>query len=102
MVQRPLAIGSQNQHELADFTAHGADDRGPHTRWNVPPGISESGIRTQLMLGHIGITRPAPDTDELAPPAWDALCRLERMLRTRRDAMAARGRRSHAELLEAG
>jgi len=32
---------------------------------------------------------------------WDALCRLEQMLRTRRGELATRGRRSHAELLGA-
>lgn len=54
------------------------------------------------MLGHIGLTLPTPEADDPAPPAWDALCRLEQMLRSRRDVIAARGRRSHAELLEAG
>jgi hypothetical protein len=76
------------------------DERGSRARWDVTAGISESGIRTQLMLGHLGRTLPAPDAEEPAPPAWDALCRLEQMLRTRRDVIAARGRRSHAELLE--
>lgn len=38
---------------------------------------------------------------DLAPALWRALCRLEEMLREHRGAIAARGRRSHAELLGA-
>jgi hypothetical protein len=110
VVQLPPAAGSKNQNEPAGRTARGTDrsldrrdgERGPRARWDVTAGLSESGIRTQLMLGHLGVTRPAPDAEDPAPPAWGALCRLEQMLRARRDVITARGRRSHADLLEIG
>lgn len=102
-VQLPPAVGSKNQNEPAALAAHGLDrgeaEQAP--RWDVTAGLSESGIRTQLMLGHLGLTLPSPAESDPAPPAWGALCRLEQMLRSRRDANASRGRRSHAELLEA-
>ncbi|HSK00314.1 MAG TPA: hypothetical protein VK932_03695 [Kofleriaceae bacterium] len=54
------------------------------------------------MLEQLGRTRATPDAGrEGAPPDWDALCRLEQMLRQRRGATAALGLRSHAEQLDA-
>jgi hypothetical protein len=116
-VQLPPAVGSKNQNELAGCVAHDIDrgigrsererererddEQAPRGRWDVAAGLSESVIRTQLMLGHLGLALPPPAEDEPAPPAWGALCRLEQMLRSRRDAIASRGRRSHTELLEA-
>jgi hypothetical protein len=66
-----------------------------------PIGLARSGFRTQLVLEQLGRTRAARDAErEAAPPDWDALCRLEQMLRQRRGAIAALGLRSHAELLD--
>jgi hypothetical protein len=49
-------------------------------------------------LGRTLATRSAIRGPELA--VWDAMCRLEQMLRQRR-AIAVHGQRSHAELLSA-
>lgn len=65
-------------------------------------GIAQSGFRTKLVLEQPGRARAARDAErEGAPPDWDALCRLEQMLRQRRVAVAALGPRSHAEQLDA-
>lgn len=76
-------------------------DPGGATR-DLTIGIAQSGFRTKLVLEQLGRTRATPDAGrEGAPPDWDALCRLEQMLRQRRGATAALGLRSHAEQLDA-
>ena len=72
------------------------DDLGEGARWGMTVGISQVGVRTQIALQHLGIS---PDAREAAPMVWDAMCRLEQMLQKRRDARAACGLRSAAELL---
>jgi hypothetical protein len=65
-------------------------------------GIAKSGFRTKLVLEQLGRPRATRDAERAgAPPDWDALCRLEQMLRERRGAAAALGLRSHAEQLDA-
>ncbi len=78
------------------------DELGDHAKWDLTVGISESGIRTQLVLEQLGRTLAARDAGrDPAPAVWDALCRLEQMLRQRRGAIAALGLRSPAELRDA-
>jgi hypothetical protein len=74
------------------------DDLGEGALWGMTVGLSQVGVRTQIALQHLGLS---PGGREAAPMVWDALCRLERMLQERRDARAAGGPRSHAELLGA-
>ncbi len=72
-------------------------ERGPAT------GISQSGFRTAILRERLLLALPpAADGLETAPAMWDVMCRLEKMLRERRDAIAARGLRSHVELLDVG
>lgn len=69
---------------------------------HLTTGIAQSGFRTKLVLAPRDRTRAARAAErEGAPPDWDALCRLEQMLRQRRVAIAALGPRSHAEQLDA-
>ena len=105
-VQLPPAVGSKNQNEsaLRACAAGVVAEPGPGERatWDIPIGCYQSGLRTQIVLEHLGqtlATRGAENDSELA--VWDAMCRLEKMLRERRVAVAADGRRSHAELLGA-
>ena len=107
-VQFLPAVGSKHQSELAELTRRCIDriggepgERARWETWDVTIGISQSGFRTQFVLAHLGrvlVTRSAGRDPQLA--VWDAMCRLEQMLRQRR-AIAVHGRRSHADLLNA-
>ena len=90
----PPAVGATSSHQLAGIE----DDLGEGAYWGMTVGLSQVGVRTQIALQHLGLS---PGGREAAPMVWDALCRLERMLQERRDARAAGGPRSHAELLGA-
>jgi hypothetical protein len=107
-VRFPPIVGSKHQPELAELTRCCIDrigaepgERARRETRGVASGISQSGFRTQFMLAHLGGTpaaRSAIRGPELA--VWDAMCRLEQMLRQRR-AIAVHRRRSPAELLSA-
>jgi hypothetical protein len=56
-----------------------------HVRWDVTVGVSRSGLRTQIVLEQVGLTLETPGVGQDAELAvWDAMCRLEQMLRERR------------------
>jgi hypothetical protein len=89
--------GDERAGALEDELAPGGAKR------DLTLGIAQSGFRTKLVLEQLGRTRAARDAEpEGAPRDWDALCRLEQMLRQRRVAVAELGLRSHAEQLDAG
>lgn len=96
-VQLPPIVESRSRHELAGFARYCINriegELGEHPRWDVTIGISQSGFRTQIVLEQVGLTLETRSVGhDAALAVWDAMCRLEQMLRERRGARAHDGR----------
>lgn len=85
-------VGSRRRQDRAGFARYCINrvegEHGEHARWDVTIGISQSGFRTQIVLEQIGVTLETPGVGQDAELAvWDAMCRLEQMLRERRGSL---------------
>lgn len=66
--------------------------RGTCPRWDVRVDVTQSGYRTEVVLDQVGLTLGTRDTGHAGALAvWDAMCRLEQLLRARRGTLR-RGR----------
>jgi hypothetical protein len=104
-VQLPPSVGTTRERELSGFVRYCIRrieaELGERERWDVRIGVSRAGFRTQVVLEHYGLTLDTRSAGhDAALAVWDAMCRLEQLLRERHDAIAfeprAKSRRAAA------
>jgi hypothetical protein len=83
-VQLSPSISSRNQ--FARYCINRIEgELGDDARWDVTIGLSSSDARTQIVLEQVGLTLETRSIGHDAElDVWDAMCRLEQMLRERR------------------
>jgi hypothetical protein len=88
-VHLPNSVGTKLHRELGGFVRYCVrrieTELGERDRWNVRIEIARPGFKAQVVLEHFGLVLETTGSGHDPTLAvWDAMCRLEQMLRERR------------------